>query len=594
MNGQNYERSENLRKSLRDHPIIFCETPDELALGDCAVAVLFAEPGTGTDANLDTIISNISQKRIPIITAIDSETYFSTLVPEKARELKVLVWKDDKHSLLELKENILKKLGLTLDPRLKRVFISYRKRDGSEFAQIVCENLQEYAPFYDDRVLETADPVEEMIVKNLKDRSALVFIETPFAYESKWIHSELLTAITIGLAIIVVTLPGVDPDKSQILARGYAKIMWDGKNFDFIQNQLKIYIDDAIRRSEERKRRIHQSLLAFEGAMDLTINKFCGILYNNYIFCFTPEVPTIFHLYELDQTRNSIENHLKKDLIGILAHTVDVDSISKYEEALFTWSRADRPLFICAIYDIEDGIARLTEILKMQDPKQVPFYTTVPAVIKSEKVLSGKKIFLSAGIPVNSVNTETVDPEEMITAVNQLVGSIWHSGGQLIFGGQPNITPIIAELGKRTRTKVRPPAIIYQSEFFRGKEPEHVYTPEVFGEIKWIEVKPDPPEKQNKEASLHYMRVMMMEEQLDGAIFIGGAIGIRKEFILFLKKHPTKPIFIITKPGGEAKLLNNYIKEQKIELNDQITVTAEEKADYRKIAKHIVKKLKSS
>ncbi|HRM31169.1 MAG TPA: hypothetical protein PLH48_11735 [Acinetobacter johnsonii] len=165
-----------------------------------------------------------------------------------------------------------------------------------------------------------------------------------------------------------------------------------------------------------------------------------------------------------------------------------------------------------------------------------------------------KKIFLSASIPLADRDPkyfETADNTAIRDAVIALARIVLPRG-QLIWGGHPSITPLIAAVLKKLEVNVQEHVVLYQSNYFKDiLPPENEYFEKV--------VRTDA--MQDKDHSLALMRKKMIEENdFCAAIFIGGMEGVEDEYNLFKKAHPDCPVFPIASSGAASKIL--YIENQ--------------------------------
>lgn len=156
-------------------------------------------------------------------------------------------------------------------------------------------------------------------------------------------------------------------------------------------------------------------------------------------------------------------------------------------------------------------------------------------------------IFLSAGVPDDpgrGAYIDTADPIAIRDAVRALAAVVLKSGRVLVFGGQPAITPLVAQvadsIGKLDSV------VIYQSEWFRGVTPKEVAW---FENLRWTERKKDIP------ASLLEMRRRMVtapDLRYEAAVFIGGMNGVEDEQALFAELQPWARQYPVGSTGGAA------------------------------------------
>ncbi|POA82133.1 hypothetical protein C1883_28725 [Pseudomonas protegens] len=104
-------------------------------------------------------------------------------------------------------------LGLRLQGRNTKVFISYRAIDGSQIAEQIYDHLLAlgHKPWRDEakeldgntKILP-GEPVQQEIEKALADASLVLLVDTPESYNSKWIKEEINTADGMLIPILPV------------------------------------------------------------------------------------------------------------------------------------------------------------------------------------------------------------------------------------------------------------------------------------------------------------------------------------------------------------------------------------------------------
>ena len=162
------------------------------------------------------------------------------------------------------------------------------------------------------------------------------------------------------------------------------------------------------------------------------------------------------------------------------------------------------------------------------------------------------QIFLSASFPSGERGQQVApfDAGGIADAVTALVRAIFLSGGRLVFGGHPTITPLVLLIGVELEAAGR--VDIFQSRWF-----EDQVTPETqrlvesgVGELHWTD------RRESLDESLHVMRdEMLMSTSPVAAVFVGGMSGIEEEFRAFGDAHPSVPRLALMGPGGAAARL---------------------------------------
>lgn len=218
---------------------------------------------------------------------------------------------------------------------------------------------------------------------------------------------------------------------------------------------------------------------------------------------------------------------------------------------------------------------------------------------------SEARVFLSASIPPTTVPELRKKKDawedfhlgyyasrvEIEAAVHALATQLLGAKKTLVFGGHPEITPIITDIGRRVqRTGSEISIEIYQSAFFAGQEKFNRKDRAIYRHIQWTPIcKPSDAgpellhqpfeigeypleradhgraaeelarleETDEREwlrwlgASLEHMRQQMIPSCQAG-LFVGGMQGIEDELDLFENFNPGRPVWLIARPGGRT------------------------------------------
>lgn len=200
------------------------------------------------------------------------------------------------------------------------------------------------------------------------------------------------------------------------------------------------------------------------------------------------------------------------------------------------------------------------------------------------EILRGRTVFLSASVPaVHRSEEYRVDSEiadRIESAVIATARAVLSQGGQLVLGGHPSISLLVAlvagEYGQvsqdRTEltarlTDVDNPSLdafrvlIFQSRAYEGCLPDEKYAIARTGlvAICWVEAYQDEkynPELRGKpqcDRSLASMRTRMLAESKPVAMVgIGGMEGLEREYELFAATCDG-PIYLLESTGGAAR-----------------------------------------
>jgi len=166
----------------------------------------------------------------------------------------------------------------------------------------------------------------------------------------------------------------------------------------------------------------------------------------------------------------------------------------------------------------------------------------------------GKSIFLSASLPDARFSRRyaaTADPVAITSAINALVHVVI-GRRQLVWGGHPAITPLIATFADAVGVKYDDWVTLYQSRFF---ENEFVAEVSNFTNVVYVAAESD------KESSLVAMRQrMILDHDYEAAVFIGGMEGVIDEATIFQQFKRETKIVPLASTGGAALQLYKEMK----------------------------------
>ncbi len=158
-------------------------------------------------------------------------------------------------------------------------------------------------------------------------------------------------------------------------------------------------------------------------------------------------------------------------------------------------------------------------------------------------------IFLSASIPLPERDPKYIETADVIAIRDSVIAlaSTVLPHYNLIFGGHPSITALIAHVLTHSNIDVNDHVTLYQSAFFYDQFPT---------ENKYVPHKEYTPNLGDRTNSLNEMRRAMIEDNIySAAFFIGGMEGVEDEFLAFTKAHPDTVVFPVASTGAAAKIL---------------------------------------
>ena len=192
--------------------------------------------------------------------------------PEAASAIKALPYDDAaKGANGKLANRVGAMIGLRVQGRNSKIFISYRAIDGANIANQLYKYLKDlgHDPFLDEAQEEDGftkilpgTPVQDQIYERLKTSNLLLLIDTPAAPDSSWIKLELDTADASILPILPITFRDVNDKKQGPRFRSLLALQrWvqlptpapgadplSDEQLEEIQSEMELYMCDIFRR----------------------------------------------------------------------------------------------------------------------------------------------------------------------------------------------------------------------------------------------------------------------------------------------------------------------------------------------------------
>jgi hypothetical protein len=182
--------------------------------------------------------------------------------------------------------------------------------------------------------------------------------------------------------------------------------------------------------------------------------------------------------------------------------------------------------------------------------------------------LNGAFVFLSAGFPTPP-RAEAYPParsDDINDAVTAVARAVLASGGRLVFGGHPTITPLVllvagemASLAaKQPSTEEQPRVLVYQSRLYMDLITTETYALENrgYGRIEWVEPAPGETPDDNAESMRKLRQRMFGETRPLAGFFVGGMEGIPRELQMAnAMLGPGFRAFPLPRAGGAAATL---------------------------------------
>jgi hypothetical protein len=247
-------------------------------------------------------------------------------------------------------------LGLEPFQRDCRLFISYRRSDGTEAAQAIYRHFRAigFDAFLDteDEAIEPGEEVQARIHEAIPEKDFLLLVDSPAAAESGWVREEVSTALADRVAIFVVRvggsegfpqvrdLPalewGPDPDQSLFdLERAVRSQLAARRSFDRRLMQTLEHLKPLLplRISPQGRRRLLLTLGEGSGA------RCCLLDYED-----APYNLTRLHRLALGHQQLGAGGHLERAVLIHRGRRLSAD-----EQAAVDWARGDLPLQVLAL-----------------------------------------------------------------------------------------------------------------------------------------------------------------------------------------------------------------------------------------------------
>ncbi len=177
------------------------------SIADNAVGVFLGSDQAVKDPAVLEAIRQLRSINIQVVPVVTEYEAFYQQTPEELHRYNAEQWQPGKAVPPALCQRVRELLGLQVAANDRSVFISYLRTESLSKVKALKTALSaaSYKTFVDLDDIPLGEPVQENIDSNLSGNAsqALLFIETPNAYESTWIYKELLWAYTRGTAIVV-------------------------------------------------------------------------------------------------------------------------------------------------------------------------------------------------------------------------------------------------------------------------------------------------------------------------------------------------------------------------------------------------------
>ena len=178
--------------------------------------------------------------------------------------------------------------------------------------------------------------------------------------------------------------------------------------------------------------------------------------------------------------------------------------------------------------------------------------------------LGGRRVFISSSLPFGARGEEVkpYDPPAIIDAVAAISRAVFRSGGRLVSGGHPTITPVMLAVGEQVGATG---AIdVFQSRWFEDCISEETYemVESGVGRVHFVD------KRETRDASLLAMRRAILDTRPVAAVFVGGMNGVIEEHEMVGHLLPDVFRIPVKGPGGAAARLPTSDEDVPAEVAD--------------------------
>ena len=293
-----------------------------------------------------------------ILPVIDKQEDFNKIIPEILKNINAFYWNENALPEKRLVRKIFENLGI--EDKQRRVFISYRRKDGLRMADQILDRLsrQRFNVFLDKYDIEVGHNIQQEIYESIEDKAFVIVIESPDAHNSHWISKEIVFALAHEIPVFLLSWCFEDEEISNAIGLPKRKfdrnndLIKDGKFYTIKEDligktiyEIESYHSYGLnQRRNDFIRAIEKDLKPYYNNFDYLEN---WIIYFTHsksgdpdkLITMTPRTPQPYDLYNFDHFSTKILD-FKVDSKKILYHKSDY--IPKYHNKLLKWIIKDK------------------------------------------------------------------------------------------------------------------------------------------------------------------------------------------------------------------------------------------------------------
>lgn len=400
---------------------------------------------------------------------------------------------------------VLASLQPTLSQFRMRLFLSHRRADGENLATWFYQQLRRRAEngFQDLSDVLVGEDAQSVIESRLLLSDAVLFLDTPLAFESTWVAKELETALSLNLPIVWINAGGdATGNKLRVRPAGVPHLTIDPTVSD------PTVVDDALKCAFSLAREYGQRILD-------TVRRLRDVSKKNKIELVENNRNELLYIVQIPRPAFRYPQSPMKHMIQFYGRWPKTEDKQKFTEELSR--RSDPPELGLLLGPIAPQNI-LDEARDNRASPRVIIDSGEEYVSTLERYMLQPTLSRKKGLIISGAFPEDCKPQhqqDLIDAVHAFCRAVFDKGGIVIFGAHPLFTPLIFDMAKRRRPHDSRHAVhLYFSKYFRDVPREYEENATVFA-TESVE------EDRNK--SLTKMRqAMINDSEAAGLVAIGG------------------------------------------------------------------------
>lgn len=440
------------------------------------------------------------------------------------------------------------------------LFLSHRRSDGENIAGAFHDQLRVrmHQIFRDLNRVLVGENAQEIIIQNLQNSDAVIFLDTPRCGESEWVKRELQIALSMNIPIVWVRV-GQDDGRAELKLKPtgepHFRLDLDPACVD-VDSQL---VDGVIQQAFEISRQFAKNVFSYLRRIRFMADKGDIRL---------KEVSLPYMTYQIEVPRRGLRyaERPMTHMVGFYGRRPQNRDQQAFLENLSRLGYEPHPE-LGAYYDAAVIVAPIaSQINQPSDERHFidsgdEYISILERYVQStvQPVHSVRRgIILSGAFP----DCEPEYQQHVTDAVHACAQAILDRGGKLIFGAHPTFQHLIFDMAKQRRPQDYTNAVhMYVSKYY-------VSDAFVLENQNHATVTATDDVENDRAKSLTVMRQRMIgDSEVAGMIVIGGKKqrpnippGIDEE--IQLARDRNIPVFIIGSAGGRAAELASKIETE--------------------------------